>query len=66
MDAELKALFAKAKQHPATPETLEAQRISFAFSNANFEDPRVTMEIVLEQARKLKEAKAEGGPDDAR
>ena len=36
------------------------QRISFAYGNATIENPRITKDMVREQAKKLREGK-EGG-----
>ncbi|HUA00232.1 MAG TPA: hypothetical protein VMB02_07880 [Candidatus Aquilonibacter sp.] len=52
---ELQQLLDAAKNLEFTPEQKEEQRRSFAFGNANIENPRVTREIVDEEAEALKE-----------
>lgn len=51
---ELQQLLDAAKNLEFTPEQKEEQRRSFAFGNANIENPRVTREIVDEEAEALK------------
>lgn len=53
--AELQQLLDAAKNLDFTPEQKEEQRRSFAFGNANIENPRVTREIVDKEAEALKE-----------
>jgi hypothetical protein len=52
---ELQQLLDAAKNLEFTPEQKEEQRRSFAFGNANIENPRVTRKIVDEEAEALKE-----------
>jgi hypothetical protein len=52
---ELQQLLDAAKNLEFTPEQKEEQRRSFAFGNANIENPRVTREMVNEEAEALKE-----------
>jgi len=52
---ELQQLLDAAKNLEFTPEQKEEQRRSFAFGNANIENPRVTREIVDQEAEALKE-----------
>jgi hypothetical protein len=52
---ELQQLLDAAKNFEFTPEQKEEQRRSFAFGNANIENPRVTREIVDQEAEALKE-----------
>lgn len=52
---ELQQLLDAAKNLEFTPEQKEEQRRSFAFGNANIENPRVTREIVDKEAEALKE-----------
>lgn len=52
---ELQQLLDAAKKIEISPEEKEEQRRSFAFGNANIENPRVTREIVDEEAEALKE-----------
>jgi hypothetical protein len=51
---ELQQLLDAAKNLEFTPEQKEEQRRSFAFGNANIENPRVTREIVDQEAEALK------------
>jgi len=51
----LQQLLDAAKNLEFTPEQKEEQRRSFAFGNANIENPRVTREIVDREAESLKE-----------
>lgn len=53
MTENLERLVEEARERPITGPELEAQAISFAYGNANFENPRVTREIVEEAARRL-------------
>jgi hypothetical protein len=52
----LEELLAAAKHVELTPEQREEQRRSFAFGNTNIEDPRITREMVNEEAEKLKQS----------
>lgn len=52
---ELQQLLDAAKKIEISPEEKEEQRRSFAFGNANIENPRVTREMVDEEAEALKE-----------
>jgi len=52
---ELQQLLDAAKNIEFTPEQKEEQRRSFAFGNTNIENPRVTREMVNEEAEALKE-----------
>jgi hypothetical protein len=54
-ETELQQLLDAAKNLELTPEQKEEQRRSFAFGNANIENPRVTREMVNEEAEALKE-----------
>ncbi len=51
--AELDHLINLARKVKMTPSEGEAQRRSFAYGNAAFENPRITREMVDEQAEKL-------------
>jgi len=57
MSDELKRLLDLARKHQMTPEEREAQRRSFAFGNANIDNPDVTRELVDEVAERLKKNK---------
>lgn len=46
-------LLKKAEHHKMTPEEIHEQRISFAFGNANIENPLVTREMVRKLADEL-------------
>lgn len=50
----LKALLEKAKTVRMTPEQKEEQRRSFAYGNTKIENPRITREIIDEEAELLK------------
>ena len=52
----LEVLLEKAKKVEMTPEQNEEQRQSFAYGNAAFENPRVTREMVKEEAEDLESA----------
>jgi hypothetical protein len=54
-EIELQQLLDAAKNLEFTPEQKEEQRRSFAFGNAKIENPRVTREMVNEEAEALKE-----------
>lgn len=54
-ETELQQLLDAAKKVEITPEQKEEQRRSFAFGNANIENPRVTRKTVDEEAEALKE-----------
>ncbi len=56
MTKKLEELLAAAKHIELTPEQREEQRRSFAFGNTNIEDPRITREMVNEEAEKLKQS----------
>ena len=51
---ELEKLLNAAKRVEPTNEEKEAQRMSFAYGNAAFENPRITRRMVEEQAELLK------------
>ncbi len=51
----LKALLEKAKTVRMTPEQKEEQRRSFAYGNTKIENPRITREIIDEEAELLKD-----------
>ena len=59
MTDELKALIQKAKSVRVSPQELEEQRQSFAFGNTNIENPRITREMVREEAKALNEGDGE-------
>ena len=46
MSERLLALIEKARKVTMTPQDIEAQRISFAYGNAHYEDHRITRELV--------------------
>ena len=50
----MKALLEKAKTVRMTPEQKEEQRRSFAYGNTKIENPRITREIIDEEAELLK------------
>jgi len=52
---ELQQLLDAAKNVEITPEQKEEQRRSFVFGNTNIENPRITREMVNEEAEALKE-----------
>ncbi len=54
MSDTLKALLEKAKTVRMTPEQKEEQRRSFAYGNTKIENPRITREIIDEEAELLK------------
>jgi len=60
MTDELDKLLEAARYRPLTASEKEEQCRSFAFGNANIENPRVTREMVDEQAEKLKEQRNGG------
>ena len=53
MNAELERLIEVAKRITPTPEEREAQRRSFAYGNAAYENPRITREMIDREAEKL-------------
>jgi hypothetical protein len=53
MSEELERLIAVAKRVTPTPEHREEQRRSFAYGNTAYENPRITREMVDQQAEKL-------------
>ncbi len=53
-NSDFEKLLAQAGQHRMTPAELEAQRRSFAFGNANIDNPNVTREAVDKAAETLK------------
>lgn len=55
--AELEKLVALARKVTMTPREQDAQRRSFAYGNAGFENERVTRTMVDEQAEKLEKEK---------
>jgi hypothetical protein len=52
--SDLDRLIALARDVKMTSNEAEAQRRSFAFGNAGFENPLITKEMIDEQAEKLK------------
>jgi hypothetical protein len=50
----LNELIAAARNIRPSPEQIEEQRRSFAFGNTNIENPRITREIIDEEAELLK------------
>ncbi|MEJ0024665.1 MAG: hypothetical protein WDN01_01450 [Rhizomicrobium sp.] len=55
--AELDRLIELARNIKMTPSETEAQRKSFAYGNAAFENPLITKEMVEQEAEKLKHDK---------
>ncbi len=55
----LKALLGRARKYHMTDEEKAQQRISFAYGNANIDNPHVTREVVERAAEELS---AKGGP----
>jgi hypothetical protein len=55
MSDELERLLEATRNRPLTALEREEQRRSFAYGNANIENPRVTRQIIDEQAEKLNE-----------
>jgi hypothetical protein len=55
MSDELEKLLEAARYRPLTQAEKEEQRRSFAYGNANIENPRVTREMIDEQAADLDE-----------
>lgn len=53
MTKKLEELLAAAKKVEMTPDEQEEQRRSFAFGNANIENPLVTREMIDAEAEKL-------------
>lgn len=53
MNDELEKLLEAARYRPLTQVEKEEQRRSFAYGNANIENPRVTREMIDEQAAEL-------------
>lgn len=53
MDRELEMLLERARATQMTPESKEKQRVSFAYGNANIENPDVTRETVVKMAEML-------------
>ena len=58
MDDELKALIETARRYQMTAEQREAQRISFAFGNANYENANVTLEGVIRASESIRDARS--------
>lgn len=54
MTEQLAELIERARSVKMSPAEKEAQRNSFAYGNAGFENPLITREMVEEQARLLK------------
>jgi hypothetical protein len=50
---ELEYLLERAKKVTMTNDEVAEQRRSFAYGNSSFENPKITREIVEEEARKL-------------
>ncbi len=59
MTDDLKKLESIARSVKMTPQQQEAQRRSFAYGNAGFENERITRSMVDEQAEKLVSASSE-------
>ncbi|HEX3808883.1 MAG TPA: hypothetical protein VHW02_04205 [Rhizomicrobium sp.] len=55
--AELDKLIELARAVKMTPTESEAQRRSFAYGNAAFENPKITKEMVDREAEKLEKGK---------
>lgn len=55
--AELERLIELARKVKMSANDTEAQRKSFAFGNAAFENPLITKQMVEQEAEKLKKAK---------
>lgn len=55
-DPEFEAAVEAARNYVMTPAEREAQRRSFAFGNANIENPDVTREVIDRAARRLSRA----------
>ena len=55
MTEKLAELIERTRSVTMTKAEKEAQRNSFAYGNAGFENPRITREMVEEQARLLKD-----------
>lgn len=53
MNEELERLIEVARRITPTPEEREAQRRSFAYGNAAYENPRITREMIDREADKL-------------
>jgi hypothetical protein len=54
MSNALRELLEEAKKTKPTDEEREQQRRSFAYGNTNIENPRITREMVDEEAERLK------------
>ncbi|MEL6234610.1 MAG: hypothetical protein AAFR46_09385 [Pseudomonadota bacterium] len=50
---ELRTLLERARRVTMTPAQEAAQRRSFAFGNASFENPRITKDMIVEAEREL-------------
>ena len=57
MTEKLKDLLDKARKVVLSPEKKEEQRRSFAYGNTNIENPRITREMVDQEAEKLKKSR---------
>ena len=57
MTEKLKDLLDKARKVELSPEKKEEQRRSFAYGNTNIENPRITREMVDQEADKLKKSR---------
>ena len=55
MTEDLKTLIEAAKRVNPSPEHREQQRRSFAYGNTAYENPRITREMIDQQAAKLAE-----------
>jgi len=53
MGADLDKLLELARHRPVTQAEREAQRLSFAYGNANLSNPRITRESIKEAAQEL-------------
>jgi len=58
MTTKLQRLLELAKLNETSPELREAQRVSFAYGNAGFENDDLTREDVMRASQKLKEDQA--------
>ena len=56
MSRELEHLIERARNVKMTPQEKEEQRRSFAYGNTNIENPRITREMIDQEAEKLARA----------
>lgn len=50
---DIEYLIEKARSITMTPEQIAAQRRSFAYGNSAFENPKITREMIDEEAKRL-------------